>query len=94
MSTEVNLTNVRNYIEGTTRAMQDSLGILPNHIKEQVVLRLIKCQEDCIPSGKCIKCQCKTPQRLYTTETCNPERHLDLMDKEVWEQYKIDNGII
>lgn len=94
MSKEVSLSNIKNYIEGTTRAMQDSLGMLPEHIKEQVVLRLIKCQDDCLSTGKCISCGCKAPQRLYTTESCNTDRHLDLMSKQDWNKYKEDNGII
>lgn len=94
MSKEVNLNNIKNYIEGTTRAMQNSLGVLPEYIREQVVIRMMKCQDDCIPSGKCINCGCKAPQRLYTTESCNISRHTDLMNKEEWQIYKEENGII
>lgn len=94
MGKEVSLANIHNYIEGTTRAMQDSLGILPEYIKEQVVIRLMKCEDDCAKQKKCMKCGCKYPQRLYTTESCNKDRHQDIMNKDDWERYKQENGII
>lgn len=83
------------FVQGNTRLLGDKLNLTPEHIKEQVEYRASKCYESCYKNneGKCKKCGCRVPGKWYVTESCNPDKFPDLMDKEQWEQYKIDNNI-
>ena len=92
MSKEITLSNIYNFIEGNIRLRTKS--IQPQHIKEQIAYRLLKCKDDCAKIGHCIgPCGCDFPDRAYSTESCNKERFPDFMSKVDWELYKIDNKI-
>jgi len=91
MSKEITLNNIYNFIEGNTRLFTKS--IQPQHIKEQISYRLLKCKDDCAKKGSCIKCGCDYPDRAYSSQSCNEERFPNFMSRIDWELYKIDNKI-
>lgn len=83
--------NIYNYIEGNTNKLLSSINLRSQYYIEQIQYRSLICSKDCIPQGKCIKCGCSTPGRLYTTKTCNSDRFPDIMNEQQWEQFKRDN---
>ena len=83
-----NSKNIKSFIEGNSRYFWDKWIGLPTHIQEQVRMRMNKCEKDCVPQGRCIKCGCPTEKKLFATASCNPERHPDLMSNEQWQEYK------
>jgi len=87
-----NIKNIKSFIEGNSRYFYNKYIGLPPHIQEQVKARLERCAEDCVPQGKCIACGCPTHKKVFSTTTCNPDRHPDLMNNEEWAQYKKDHG--
>lgn len=91
MSKEITLSNIYNFIEGNIRLKTKS--IQPQHIKEQIAYRLLKCKDDCANQSHCIICGCYFPDRAYSSESCNTERFPDFMSKTDWELYKIDKNI-
>lgn len=88
----ITLKNISNFLEGNTKMMQDGLGFYPAHLKEQIAYRMLRCT-DCMSEGKCMKCGCKLPGKLYVAESCNKDRFPDLMSKSEWDEYRKNNGI-
>lgn len=86
---KVNLQNAYNFIEGHVNNLLEEYKVIS--FNEQVQYRKLICSNDCIKQGKCIKCGCSSPKRLYSTKTCNPSRFPDIMSPEEWSQYKINN---
>jgi len=83
-----------NYLQGNIRLFSEQYNLLPNHLKEQVRYRASICKESCLQYGKCQKCGCDLPGKLYVTESCNRgEKFPDLMNDVEWEVYKKDNDI-
>lgn len=82
-----NSKNIKSFIEGNYRYFWDKWVGLPPHIQEQVKARLERCKDDCVPSGECIKCGCPTYKKVFATDSCNPDRHPDLMNNEEWKRY-------
>lgn len=90
---KIKFKDITNFLEGNSNLIKDELGILSEHYKEQIAYRRLQC-EDCWEERKCQHCKCSLPGRWYTIQTCNNgERFPDLMDKEDWDKYKLDNGI-
>jgi hypothetical protein len=91
MSKDITISNIYNFIEGNIRLKTKSLQ--PEHIKEQIAYRLLKCKDDCAKKRECIICGCDFPDRAYSKESCNTKRFPNFLSKVDWELYKIDNGI-
>jgi hypothetical protein len=91
MSKEITAQNIYNFIEGNIRLKTKS--IQPSHIKEQIAFRLLKCKDDCTKKGKCIACGCDFPDRVYSSESCNPDRFPNFMSGLEWEEFKFKNKI-
>ena len=85
---EINLTNVKAFVEGYTKMGYDKIIGLPIHIQEQIQYRESKCP-DCLEAGECKVCGCSVPGKWFVTKSCNNgERFPDLMNKEEWEEFK------
>lgn len=84
--------NVLSFLEGNFKYQWNKLLGLPKHIQEQVHYRLFKCKDDCLETGKCIKCGCPAHKKVFVKKSCNPERFGDLLSREEWEKFKEDNG--
>jgi len=93
MSKKITLSNINNFITGSTRQALDQVGIIAPHVKEQVKYRLATCHEDCVPKGACRNCGCTLPGRAFSTPSCDPSRFPDLMTEEDWNNYKQEHEI-
>lgn len=91
MSKKITLSNIYNFIEGNTRLFTKEMQ--PDHIKQQIAYRMLICKDDCAKNGKCIKCGCSYPGRVYTSQSCNTDRFPDFMSRIDWEKFKKDNNI-
>jgi hypothetical protein len=86
--------DVYSFVEGNIKMLGDRLNILPAHEKEQVIYRSLICKNDCLALGYCRYCGCDVPGKLYVTKSCNDgELFPDIMNKEDWEKYKVENNI-
>lgn len=90
----LNLNNIKSFIVGNSLYYYDMMIGLPEYYKEQVIYRMDKCKDDCLPNGECIKCGCPTIKKMMNPESCNGgERFPDIMNKEDWEEFKKENNI-
>ncbi|CAB4175576.1 hypothetical protein UFOVP972_258 [uncultured Caudovirales phage] len=91
---KITLKNIKHYIEGNIKMLGDKMHLLPEHEKEQVAYRAMICKDECVRLEYCVYCGCDIPGKLYVKESCNGgERFPDLMNRDDWEKYKLDNGI-
>lgn len=91
---EITLRNILSFLEGNTKYLFNLFGLYPTYKQEQVLWRLNICKLDCIKNGECEYCGCPPEKKAFVEESCNHgDRFPDMMDKETWEQYKIDNNI-
>lgn len=90
MLKKVTLKNVSAFIEGNTKQVLAGMGLQPKHVEEQILYRASLCSS-CITAGKCEKCGCSVPGKLYVAKSCNPEKFPDLMGKTAWEEFKKRN---
>lgn len=91
MSKEINITNIKNFIEGKTNQVLSSMNLKPDSYMEQVRYRKRVCS-DCMEAGVCKYCGCEVPGRLYTNSSCNKgELFPDIMNDEEWSKFKEDN---
>ena len=93
MKPKITIKNIKSYLEGNTQLALERLHIQPQHIREQIAYRRLLCKDDCAIQGTCIKCGCEFKGKTSVVESCNPERFPNLMPKQEWEQFKIDNDI-
>lgn len=92
----LNITNIKNFIEGNTSYYYDVVIGLPEHLKQQINYRLFKCKNDCVVTGVCSGCGmgCPTNKKVYASKSCNNNKRFpDLMPKKEWEEFKRKNKI-
>jgi len=93
MARKITIQNIKNFIIGNARYLGSKARLTDMVLIEQVAYRSSKCP-DCLTAGHCLgSCECSVPGRWFVDATCNEDRFPDLMDKETWEQFKIDNNI-
>ena len=93
MAKEVNLKNIKGFLEGNFKFYRDKFVRYPEWLQEQLQYRYEKCKEDCIKNDACIKCGCPPVKKAFLRESCNPDRFPDLMDEVDWIKFKEDNNI-
>jgi len=91
---DITIENIKAFLEGNSRMLGRKFGLVDEHIHEQVAFRAEICKDTCLAIGKCEVCGCGVPGKLYVKKSCNEGKKFpDLMEKEEWEQYKLDNSI-
>jgi len=86
---EISLKNILSYTEGNLKFIFDKFGLFPQHKKEQVLWRLYKCKDTCIPDGACQYCGCKPHRKAFVNKSCNNEEIFpDMLNEQQWEEYK------
>lgn len=75
-----------------------SLWPVPKHIQEQIVWRrgqVALLSPECWKEGACIQCGCEIVPKTTADMGCEnpPYCYPDLMPKDEWEEFKIDNEI-
>ena len=94
MKPEINIKNIKAYIEGNSQRVLERLSLQPEHIQQQIAYRRLICSQDCAVTGKCIKCGCEFLGKTSVTKSCNNgERFPDLMSRIEWEEFKKDKNI-
>jgi hypothetical protein len=82
------------FLEGNLKMFGEKIYLLSDHEKEQVAYRAMLCKDECVELGYCKYCGCDLPGKFYVRESCNSgEIFPDLMKKEDWEKYKLENNI-
>lgn len=90
-----NVKNILSFIEGNFKYYYNGLVGLPPYTQEQIIWRLMKCKDTCIPKGECKYCGCDPEKKVFVVESCNEEKIFpNLMGEKEWNQYKKDNKII
>lgn len=88
---DLNITNIKAFIEGTTKSLLDKYGPLwvqaTDTVKEQVAYRSKVCKP-CLDNGACIKCGCGTPGLFYATKGCRIGSYPIMLNEEHWELFK------
>jgi hypothetical protein len=91
---DLNIENIKAYIQGNSRMLGSKFNMVNEHIQEQVAWRAEICKDDCMAEGKCKECGCDVPGKLYVNKSCNGgKRFPDLMEKGAWEKYKNKHSI-
>ena len=89
-----NLKNIKHFIEGYSKFYYDKLIGLEPYIQEQIMYRMSICKDDCMVKGECKYCGCSVPKKMFVIESCNEGKLFpNIMRKEDWELYKIENNI-
>lgn len=89
--TKDNLTfdNVKSFIRGNTNMYLDKLGVevLEDYEKIQVLLRQTLCSP-CVDAGKCLVCNCTTPNLFYDTKRIDSKaKWRQMLNKEEWDKF-------
>lgn len=87
--------HVKAFFQGYKNFFSDKASLLPLWKKEQIIWRLEKAKA-CVDNKSCLYCGCSMPHRAYSDIGCeDPIRkcYPEMMNKETWEKYKIDNNI-
>lgn len=83
------------FLEGNLKMFGEQIHLLSEHEKEQVAYRAMLCKDECVKLSYCKYCGCNLPGKFYVKESCNNgEIFPNLMKKEQWEKYKLENNII
>jgi hypothetical protein len=91
---KITLKKIGQYLEGNLKMFGDKIYLLSDHEKEQVAYRAMICKDECVKLEYCVYCGCDLPGKFYVKESCNGgERFPNLMSKQDWEKYKLENGI-
>jgi len=89
---QINLSNIKGFLQGHYRMFKEEFGILEVHIGEQFDYRLGIMSEECIKNGEC-PCECPFPAKQIEDRSCEKECYPDMMSKEDWESFKKENNI-
>ncbi len=77
--------NVTNFLQGTLKHTIASHMELPPHEQQQIALRADLCKT-CLDAGKCIICNCKTPEMFYAPKKVDADgKFAQFLNKEQWE---------
>jgi hypothetical protein len=92
----INIRNIKAFLQGESRLMLEFFDSLPEHIQEQVRFRihLVSDKSPQCLEGKCIHCGCSTPDLFYADKTCDNQCYPEMLNKEQWENFKFKNNII
>lgn len=82
---KVTTQDVANYVQGTLKHVASKYIDLPLHEAQQIELRAYLCKP-CLDNGKCLICQCKTPEMFYAPNKIDKEgKFAQFLNKEQWE---------
>lgn len=83
------------FIEGNLRYLGVKLFgdvFMRRHIREQVGLRYLHVDRECIGSGSCKICGCSMPAMLYCSKSCDKPCYPRLMGVKEWGLFKENGG--
>ena len=65
--------NIPYFIQGYYRYYLDRFNLLDPILKQEIENRKKLADPNCITLGKCVQCNCKTPQLFYANKQCGGE---------------------
>lgn len=65
--------------------------LIPKHILEQIDFRIEVMYPECLLSGFCIKCGCKTTALQMCNKSCEGDCYPEMMNKKEWKEFKNNN---
>lgn len=90
---QITPSNIKGFIQGNFRKfMEDYPGVIEDYIYEQVQWRLGIMDENCLINKQC-PCTCSVPNKQYEDRQCEKGCYPDMMNKEDWEKFKLENNI-
>lgn len=92
MSAEINLKNIKSFLQGNLRYYVNKVKHYPEHIREQYRYRLYTCKDTCLKTGLCENCGCPTVKKAFASEACS-DKFPDFMTGHDWSEYKKANKI-
>lgn len=92
MSKQINLPNIKGYIQGNFRKLLVNFGALPRHIEEQFYYRITQMSEDCLKNGEC-PCQCKVPAKQIEDRSCENNCYPDMKSELEWAMFKLKHEL-
>jgi hypothetical protein len=69
---------------------------IPSYMYEQIIWRRIQVailSPECWESGNCIQCGCEIMGKTMEDRMCEYGCYPEMMPKDVWKKYKLDNNI-
>lgn len=77
--------DVANFLQGNLKHLSSQYFDLPLHEVQQVALRAYLCKP-CLDNGKCLICNCKTPEMFYAPNKVDKDGKFDtFLSKGQWE---------
>lgn len=62
-------------------------GILREHVRDQIVARVLSAKRECKDEGRCVMCGCHTPALFYADKACDGDCYPKMMGRERWEAF-------
>lgn len=97
MKAEVNLSNIKAYIQGKVREKlyysKRFNWLLPLHIFEQINYRIFVMNKECYTNGECVQCGCETPALQMANKICKGKCYPYMMNATDWHIYKREYNI-
>jgi hypothetical protein len=96
MSKQINLPNIKGYIQGNFRRILSNFGSLPKHIEEQAEWRLKQVEKkspQCLTEKGCVHCGCEIISKAFEKRGCSSENpcYPEMMSEQEWAFYKLNN---
>lgn len=90
---QINLKNIKGFIQGNYRNALKRFGQLPSYIEEQSRWRLHQVElksPECFSKDECIHCGCKVSLKVFEERACSntPACYPVMMNESEWETFK------
>lgn len=83
------ISDLKNYVQGNIRYFlfynPYGVGLIRDHILEQILSRVISMDEQCYNEGQCKMCGCKTTALQMCDKACDKPCYPSMLSKEDWE---------
>lgn len=81
--------NIIAYIQGNVRYKfyysKYFSWLIPNHIHEQIDVRIDSMKKECYIQGSCVECGCMTTQLQMANKACDGNCYPVMVDKSKWK---------
>lgn len=88
MKTQVNLKNIKAYVQGKVRYRlfySRFYPLIPKHIREQIEYRVNSMDLICYEEGQCRICGCETTALQMANKMCDKPCYPPMLNKENWK---------
>jgi len=92
MKAQINLKNIKAYIQGNIRYQlyySKFSFLIPKHIREQIQYRINSMDLDCYTTGQCKLCGCNTTALQMSNKECDKPCYPVMQNKSNWKWLKL-----